>query len=89
MPQASIPTYCLEFFALQRRPVQPVILHVRHPCTTAAAPKAAELCCALGLLGHRARRIDAVQATLLAVDALLPVLCSTALKKQFDFLMRH
>eukprot|EP01043_Picozoa_sp_COSAG02_P022777 COSAG02_NODE_1193_length_13958_cov_4.939029_14_plen_669_part_00 len=38
---------------------------------------AAELCCALGLLGHRARRIDAVQATLLALDALLLVLCST------------
>jgi hypothetical protein len=37
---------------------------------------AAELCCALGLLGHRARRIDAVQATLLALDALLLVLCS-------------
>lgn len=37
---------------------------------------AAELCCALGLLGHRSRRVDAVQATLLALDALLLVLCS-------------
>lgn len=37
---------------------------------------AAELCCALGLLGHQARRVDAVPVTLIALDALLLVLCN-------------
>jgi hypothetical protein len=36
----------------------------------------AELCCALGLVGHRACRSDAVDAALAALEALLPVLAA-------------
>eukprot|EP01051_Picozoa_sp_SAG22_P003467 SAG22_NODE_169_length_16721_cov_6.494104_9_plen_699_part_00 len=42
--------------------------------THARRVAAAELCCALGLAGHRACRVDAVGATLSALDALLLVL---------------